>query len=384
MFAPDRSQGYFDAWLRHGAVFDPRRPNNFDLLRFVAATMVLVDHSFPLTGRPGIPGPFGYETWGGFAVAVFFVISGFLVAASWERGPRLPAFAAKRALRIVPAYAVVVAFAALVLGPVVTDLPLGQYFRHAQTWAYFRNLTFVQIHFSLPGVFVANPFPYAVNGSIWTLPIEVTMYIVLALLGRLGLMTRVAVTLLVAALAIGWFVGGAALWTARPLFLEVLPAAYTVHLALWFFAGSALWVWRDRVRYRSDVAVVLLALLWFTRGTPASMLLFHAALPYLVFWVAQLRIAAMNRFGRFGDFSYGIYLYAFPVQQTLSFYGGAVWPHFGYTAASFVVTLALAALSWHTVEHPALKLKARRGVPAAGEPPSLNLMERKAADPVRP
>jgi peptidoglycan/LPS O-acetylase OafA/YrhL len=376
--------GYFGAWRHLGAAFDPRRPNNFDLLRFVAATLVLVDHCYVLSGRPGLPGPFGYETWGGFAVAVFFVISGFLVAASWERAPRLGAFAVKRALRIVPAYAVVVALAALVLGPVVTDFPLGQYFRHAQTWAYFRNLTFVQMHFSLPGVFTANPYPYAVNGSIWTLPIEVTMYVVLALLGRIGLMTRAAVTALVALLAIGWFVGGPALWRARPLLLEVLPAAYTVHLALWFFAGSALWVWRERVRYRSDVAIVLLVLLWFTRGTPVSMLLFHAALPYLIFWIAQLRVAAMNRFGRFGDFSYGMYLYAFPVQQTLTFYGGAAWPHLGYIAGCFVVTLLFAVASWHTVEHPALRLKARRSLPAAGEPPGLNLMERKAADPARP
>src|SRR5262249_16085430 len=82
--------------------FDPSPPSNFDLVRFAEATLVLIDHSYPLTGRPGHPGPFGYETLGGFSVAAFFIISGFLVAASWERAPRVGAFMLKRALRIIP------------------------------------------------------------------------------------------------------------------------------------------------------------------------------------------------------------------------------------------------------------------------------------------
>ena len=221
-------------------LFDPSRPNNFDLLRFVAATLVLVDHSAVLTGRPGHPGLFAYETLGGFAVAVFFIISGFLVAASWERAPRLGAFALKRALRIIPAYAAVVAFAALVLGPIVTELAPGAYFRNPLTWAYFRNLTFVELYYSLPGVFTRNPFPNAVNGSIWTLPIEVTMYIALAALGWIGLMTRPVVSVLVAALAVGWFGWGAEASAAPPLYFAVLPTGYTLHLALWFFSGGGL------------------------------------------------------------------------------------------------------------------------------------------------
>src|SRR5262249_48958743 len=151
-----------------------------------AATLVLIDHSDPLTGRPGHPGPFGYETLGGFAVAVFFIISGFLVAASWERAPRVGAFMLKRALRIIPAYAVVIAFAVLVLVPLVTDLTLRAYFHDRLTWGYFRSLSFVEVWYSLPGVFAHNAYPLAVNGSIWTLPIEVAMYIALAAFGLVG------------------------------------------------------------------------------------------------------------------------------------------------------------------------------------------------------
>lgn len=359
--------------------FDPRRPNNFDLLRFVAATLVLVDHSDVLTGRPGHSGPFGYDTLGGFAVAVFFVISGFLVAASWQRAPRLVAFTAKRALRIVPAYAAVTALAALVLGPIVTDLSPGAYFRQPLTWAYFRNLSFFTLQYSLPGVFTDNPFPHAVNGSIWTLPIELTMYIALAALGCIGLMTRAGVSLLVALLAIGWFGWGTEATAAPPLYFVVLPTGYTLHLALWFFSGSALWFWREHVSYRSDIAVALLVLLWWTEGTRAGMLVVHAAFPYLVLWTAQLRIGWMNRFGRHGDFSYGMYLYAFPVQQTLIWFGGAAWPHALYIVACFLTCLLCAVASWRWIEHPALRLKPRRAAPAAHEPADTGLIQGKAA-----
>jgi len=379
MATPDRAATRLRRWRHAGAVFDPRRQNGFDLLRFVAASLVLVDHSFVLTGRHGPPGPFAYETLGGFAVAVFFVISGFLVAGSWQREPRLTAFAAKRALRIVPAYVVVIAACALALGPALTTLSTGDYFRHAQTWSYFSNVTFLRLHYSLPGVFAGNPFPHAVNGSIWTLPIEILMYVALAALGRGGGVTRTGVTVLALTLAIAWFGWSVELQSAPPLFVAVLPAAYTVHLALWFFLGSAFWVWRDRIRYRADVAVALLALLWITQGTPVGAILFHCALPYLVLFVAGNGVTWMNRFGRYGDFSYGMYLYAFPVQQTLTAAGGAGWSQPVYLTACFGTTLVLAVASWHAVERPALRLKWRRAGGAPGGPPDAALTPRKVA-----
>lgn len=367
------------AWRRSGAVFATDRPNNFDMIRFVAAALVLVDHSFVLTGRHGPPGPFAYETLGGFAVAVFFIVSGFLVAGSWQRAPQLWMFVTKRTLRIFPAYAAVVLVCALALGPWWTELVRGQYFRHPQTWAYMWNLSFVELHYSLPGVFAHNPFPHAVNGSIWTLPIEAVMYIALAALGCIGLVTRGGVTALAAILAVVWFGWGPALSAAPPVFVEVLPASYTVHLGLWFFIGSAFWVWRDRIRYRADVAAALLALLWASQGTGVGAIVFHGALPYLVLWVAQLGVRWMNRFGRYGDFSYGMYLYAFPVQQSLTWLGGAIWPQPAYVAASFAATLVFAVASWLLVERHALRLKPRRRQ-RTDKLPDAGLIPRNAAE----
>jgi len=344
-------------------MFDPNRQNNFDLLRFVAATLVLVDHTYALTRRPAPPSPFSYETLGSFALAIFFIISGFLVASSWERTPRLRTYGRKRALRIVPAYAAVVTVCALVLGPAFTELSLADYFRNGQTWTYFRNLMFVQVHYELPGVFTTNPFPYAVNGSIWTLPIEVAMYVVVAALGCCRMLTRVGISIVVAGLGIGWFVWGPQLWAARPLFAAALPTGYTVHLALWFFTGSAYWIWRDRIRYRADIAAALFALCWVLQATTMGALALHVALPYFVVWIAQLDARWMSRFGTHGDFSYGMYLWAFPVQQALAHSVGAAWPVSAYMLVCFAVTLACAAVSWHAVEHPALR---RKGVRAVG------------------
>jgi peptidoglycan/LPS O-acetylase OafA/YrhL len=291
----------------------------------------------------------------------------------------------KRVLRILPAYAVVVAVCALALGPLLSDFNRARYFDHTQTWDYFRNLMFVELHYSLPMVFATNPYPHVVNGSIWTLPIEVTMYVALAALGLIGLMRRPVVTVLAIALAVLWFGWTADLRAAPPLYFDVLVADYTVHLALWFFLGSALWVWRDRIRYRTDAAVALFALVWVTEGTPAGLVLFHVAIPYLVIWSARLPVGWMNRFGRYGDFSYGIYLYAFPVQQTLTAFGGARWPIAVYMATSFAITLGCAVASWHCIERPALSIKKAlrriggRATPAEGAPPDAGLIRRKAA-----
>jgi peptidoglycan/LPS O-acetylase OafA/YrhL len=345
---------------RFGGVFDPARPNNLDLVRFIAASLVLVDHSYELTGRPGHAGPFHYETLGGFAVAIFFVISGFLVAASWQRGPSIAIFARKRVLRIVPAFAVVVTLCALLLGPVLSSAAPGVYFRSAQTWAYFRSLSFLEIYYTLPGVFATNPYPNTVNGSIWTLPIEVAMYALLAMLGVLRTLNRATVTVLVLALAVAWFGWGAELGNAPPLGLDVLPAGYTVHLALWFFMGAAFWFWRDHIYYRVDAAIALGILCWLTDSTIVGSILFHGALPYLLLAFATMNVRWMARFGDHGDFSYGMYLYAFPVQQTLVSLGGSAWPLTPFMATCFAATLGCAFASWHVVENPALRRKKPR------------------------
>lgn len=178
--------------------------NNFDFLRFVAAYMVLFSHQLVLTGNSG-PNITSFDL-GKLGVVIFFSISGYLVTQSWDHDPSIWRFLAKRMLRIWPALIVVTCITVLFLGPIVSTEPINHYFINHKTWDYFRVLKLI-IRYELPGVFVTNPFPNAVNGSLWTLPIEFRWYLILMALGVVGLLrNRFLLLIAVTALAIFVFV----------------------------------------------------------------------------------------------------------------------------------------------------------------------------------
>jgi len=343
--------------------------NAFELLRFLAAFAVLFSHSFVLYGLPEPFLAFGLPL-ANVAVYVFFVISGFLVCQSWGADPNLPRFAARRALRLLPALLVAVAVTVFVIGPLMTTLPILEYFQSRETWSYLiSNASLVIGRFTLPGVFEANPFPGAVNGSLWTLRYEVLMY---AALGTVGAATtrsgmRWACLTLLALFAIGWSISRAMGIVAYAL---PVPGASLIglgidwmHLALFgtfFFAGSSLYWIRDRL-HLSVSAVALLALAaWFTRDSLLAMPFLWLLLPYATLVAAYRAPVWLRPFGKQRDLSYGIYIYAFPVQQAvcwLALSAGAGW--LAAFTASALITLALAGLSWHYVERHALRCKPR-------------------------
>lgn len=335
---------------------DPGAPNGFDALRFFAATLVLVGHSWPLTGRRPEPWPGGWDTLGGIGVAIFFVMSGFLVSSSRERSATVGSFLHKRALRILPAFLFVCLIAVFALGPALTKLPLEAYFDDPQTRAYFGNLTLFDVDFALPGVFTDNVYPLAVNGSTWTLPIEAFMYVLMALgswllLDRWRMLAITAIAMVVWQMkAPQWAGSGAHLWTTLPLY-------YTVKFGIFFALGTSAYLWRDRLPLSPVGAAVLWGAAVLLANTPYGTLLYMVALAYSVLLVAVLPWPILTGFARWGDFSYGMYLFAFPVQQTIVHFGGAALPLPVDIAICFVVTLCCAAVSWHFVEYPALQLK---------------------------
>ncbi|WP_226858228.1 acyltransferase family protein [Diaphorobacter aerolatus] len=157
------------------------RFNNFDALRLVAALLVIWSHQFSVMGRP-VPLILNGNEPGAVGVVLFFAISGYLVTGSWLADPHVLRFTRRRVLRIWPGLCVAVLGCALILGPLATTLPLAQYLRSPVTWDYFSNL-WLQTKYVLPGVFETNPLPNGVNGPIWTIPLEVTCYLGLAVLG---------------------------------------------------------------------------------------------------------------------------------------------------------------------------------------------------------
>lgn len=347
------------------------RDNNLNLIRMVAATAVLVSHAWPLALGAGTPEPLFRETGhalGTLAVFVFFAISGFLITASFDRSRDAGAFLAARSLRLFPALFVSVMLVAFVMGPAVTTLPVAEYLSHPGTLAFVpRNMALVSPAYYLPGVFETNPYP-AVEGSIWTLVHEVACYLgVLAagLAGAFATRRRLLAALLCFAVA----------WIAyQALGGGLHPKVDALHrLSLPFAIGAAFYVLRDRIPLSAGIAAALAAVAVALAVLGAPWPVGYAAtlltLSYAVFWIAYVPRGPILGYNRIGDYSYGIYIYAFPIQGLVVWIWGPMTP-WENIALALPFTLVLAILSWHLVEAPALALRhrlRRGGARPAGE-----------------
>ncbi len=335
--------------------FTHRRDNNIQLLRLVAAAAVMLFHSYVFTGHMNddpVWRATGATDSSVLGVECFFVLSGFLVTRSWLSRPGLVAFAAARALRIYPALFVAVMLS-IALAGASSDLPWPAFIASPVTIDYaWNNALGWQVRFALPGAFPTNPFPGAVNGSLWTLPVELRLYIAVAIAGLAGLLARTDRCAAAIAVLVALFI-----W--KPEWLPLEPRGATVrNLALLFGLGALAYVARARVplsltAFAVGVAVFIANPWGLGRGVA-----FLLTIAYGVLVLAYHPRIQWRGYNRVGDYSYGIYVYAFPVQQTII----ARVP--GLTsielfAVSFAVTLALAAISWHALERPALSLKSR-------------------------
>ena len=328
------------------SAYSTGRDNNFNLVRFLAAFTVLWSHSYALTVGPGAE-PWvrwiGY-TPAGIAVDAFFITSGFLVTASLLRLDDFKAFVRARALRIFPALIACVALSVFVLGPMVTTST--GYWSSAETWRYlWSNATLWRAEYALPGVFDTLPRT-AVNGSLWTLPIEVRLYLALLVASLCGVLTAKRYVLpwllaLAGAACFAWWRAPLPAWLANDLWCVAF-----------FITGTALWLVRDRVRLSWVGVVALLALAAATRGTPWFAAAYFALVCYGTLWLAFVRRGPP---ATHHDLSYGLYLYGWPAAQLVQLYSPGAPLH--NLAWASVCALALAALSWFLVERPALRLK---------------------------
>jgi peptidoglycan/LPS O-acetylase OafA/YrhL len=351
-----------------GATLESRsatRDNTFDLLRLVAAALVLISHSFPLAGSD--EPTMGNSSPGGVGVIVFFAISGFLVTRSWTLQPRLVPFALKRALRLMPALAVTVVLSAYVLGPIVTGSTLGSYFASSETHLYVFNNLRLASDYDLPGVFATTPFP-GVNGSLWTLPIEVKAYALLALIGLFGILRWAVpvVVLVVLLVAIAW--SGIQDWTgalelvARALRRTELGPTGFMLIGV-FFVSAMMCLQRARIPMRGWLCAVLAVGFVASLGTVLETPMTILALPYVVLWVGLRPPGRLRALTRPGDVSYGLYLWAFPIQQCIVLAVGSDISPLVLIVLALPVTYVVAWASWRLVEAPSLRLKPRVAVP---------------------
>lgn len=332
------------------------RKNSYDAIRLFAAVLVVFSHSFALTGHSE-PGA-GLISLGAMGVWVFFILSGYLISKSWDQYPRFNVFFAKRALRIFPGLVVAVLVTIAVCGLFFTTLPVIDYLFHQETWTYLNNILLINSSFTLPGVFAENIYPQAVNGSIWTLAYEFTMYLAVALIGVFKLYKKIppiAFWLFLFAFVLIISIVGSEYFALSLFYLTI---SQFLIFALIFFSGVMMYKYESRIKLSytagilSFIAFVALSIS-FSDFTP----LFGATLlAYALFSIGKS--TALSGFNKFGDFSYGVYIYAFPIQQMIAAVTQTGDPYKMF-ALSLVLSFVAAAFSWHLVESKALGLKSK-------------------------
>lgn len=329
--------------------------DNFLLLRFIAASLVIYSHSYALSGgtqKFDVFQQVGWHTYAGkIAVELFFCVSGFLVTASLVRWHDTLGFLKARALRLLPAYAVCVTVSAYVLGPLITKLSLAEYLLDPRTPSYvYSNLGMRHLQWSLPAVeFSTGAYHDTMNGSFWSLPVESTMYLWLATLGFIGVYRR---TWLATCVVLTLAVVAGKYWIQMPI-LTANPR-HLPYVAM-FALGSLAYLHSRSIPISHAGMLACIALAWAMHGetflADTSMAL---ALAYFCFWFAYC--LPWHGFNRFGDYSYGIYLWGFPCQQLVARWlgPGEAWR---MTLLALPFALLVAMASWHLVESPALRLK---------------------------
>jgi len=283
-------------------------------------------------------------------VLVFFVISGYLITMSHQRSPTVWIYIKNRCLRIFPGLAVLVLLTVFVMGPIVSTYPAAEYYAKIGTWNYLSNIALYFSAESLPGVFQFNPLPGVVNGSLWTLKYEFTCYIVVCLLGyfgKLGKKSTLAIFLICLA--------------------EVLLAKKTGHPLIYFLmffaSGMLLYLYRDSIvlrgRYAACASVLLLlaAVYGGTISQKAFVVAFALFGGYVILYLAFAPWLKLHAFSRYGDFSYGLYIYAFPIQQMLTYLLPDHQEWYWNFGLSLPLIFICAYFSWHFVERRALKMK---------------------------
>lgn len=328
----------------------------FDHLRIGLSLLILFWHSFSNSYGMAYELPGSPELLGSL-LPMFFGLSGFLVMGSAQRVGNVKTFLTFRVLRILPALFTEITVSALILGPILTTSALKNYFTDPIFFEYFGSLI-GRVRFSLPGLFLDNPTPNFVNFALWTVAPEILCYVTMTALMVTGIYRNrsalAAATMVFALICLTFSI-------ALPP--KGIDGTFSPNmLVLTFLTGNMFFVYRDRIPY-SQVGAALA----FIAGTLAAHLgmrmqnpmFAYLAMVAYVYTVAAIGLTALPKIPLLstGDYSYGVYIFGFPIQQTVALLLPAHrewWINF---AISLPVTLLIAVLSWHYVEKPFLRLR---------------------------
>ncbi|MFF2052776.1 acyltransferase family protein [Leifsonia sp. NPDC058194] len=374
---PARALASTRGWLRSAAAAVPLneglsgRHNALGLIRIILAAAVIVSHGFPLSGRGEDP----VQRWsenqqnlGGFAVIGFFAISGYLITKSGTRNDILQYMWA-RILRIFPAFLAVLVLSAFVIGPVfwlAEGRSLQEYFTAypAGPLQYITGNWQLTIHqWGINDIFAQTPYGQAVgggsvfNGSLWTLTYEWTCYLIIGAFVLFGVLKRFRIllpllTLVLLGMQMARFSGAG--------FNSIVPYLgdqFLVNLGLIFMIGGTFALYADKIVLDWRLFLFCSAISVFTAFKGGFQVVGFPAFAYVLFWLAAKLPDAFKRLFAKNDYSYGLYVWGFLVQQMVAQLG---WYRFGYvpyTLICLVIAGAFAWASWHGVEKHALAIK---------------------------
>ncbi len=340
-------------------MINERFNNNYDFLRIFAATCICFTHSFNLLQKDALEPMMQllgqrYD-FSFIGLSIFFSISGYLIAKSAYTSSSLVSYFWKRFLRIQPLLILVCVLTVFVMGPIFTILPAKEYFASPETWTYFRNIfPATGIQFVLPGVFANNMHANAVNGSLWTLVVEERLYLLVSVFFFFKKQKKLfAFMILLANLVIAFksffftetiveYLGGGHVFYA----LIFLNAAVLYQLSIDFK-----FLQKQKFTWLASIALLIVA---FTFSGIQFLQVW--VIPFCVILIAHVR-AATNRAGKWGDFTYGVYIFSFPVQQMLIASSEMLHTPLVLFFATMAIVLPLSALSWHLLEKKCLNYK---------------------------
>ena len=325
------------------------------------ALAVLLDHAFILHGSGHMLGSTRYQTsLGGLAVAGFFVLSGALITASWEHRRTAWQFARNRVLRIFPGYLVCLLVTAFVIGPlawaVQSSPEFSAYWKLEPSPAGYvlRNSLLMQFQPRIGDLFATHAEAYSINGSLWSIPWEAGCYMMVGALGLAGVITRWPLGVAMGMLAL---LANCLVFPPGSILGRLFLSERVLLLPVYFLGGAAFYLFRHRIPRSPWLGALALAGM-IIGGCFHWLLTAAFFLPYLLFYAAGLAVPAEGFPRRKqADYSYGIYIYSFPVQQLLVAAGLAQAGPWWLLLASLVGAVPLAAMSWHFVEAPCLRLK---------------------------
>lgn len=328
------------------------RFNNLNAIKFMAALFVLTGHMYVLLGQaPVRMYQIALQTIG---IQIFFIVGGYLTYMSFKRDPNIVRYSLRRVLRILPPLIVMVGLVVFVMGPIFTTFDLKSYFLNRQTWMYFRNI-FLNIQFALPGVFADNIYPHIINGSLWSLTVEVAFYLLLPFVAWfIHLFKKHQYKIL--AILIGMFWLGKIIhniYYPNSVFIFYNQNFYdALQLIPYFLLGMLFTSEKLKKCLNFTISSIIIILLLFVQlPYPVLDLCYSVALPYFVFSFAFMPNPRFAKLFKKTDFAYGLYLYGFVVQQILiQLFKDSQTNFYFYLSLTFLFAGILAYLSWRFVE----------------------------------